>query len=102
MAEEATKTPPAIPLELGRFTLEPLSHAMAAGSRQALTQGVPIHELIEMHLNHLASVAAMVEPAAAREILIRDLVGAFAGMVKKHVDVRLTTPGGIVLPGAGT
>jgi hypothetical protein len=54
--------------------------------------------MIEMLLNHLSSVTAMVEPAGAREELVKQLVSAFAPMVRKHVDARNTTPGGVILP----
>lgn len=86
------------PGTVSKFLLEPLNHGIAAANRQALKQGVQAHELIELHLNHLASVVAMVEPAGAREELIRQLVGSFASMVKQHVDVRYTTEGGVKLP----
>ena len=86
---------------LGKAILDPLNHAIAAGARQALKNGVATHEVVEMMLNALASVVAMVEPPQAREHLTRDIVGALAGLVRQHVDVRYTTPGGIKLPGAG-
>jgi hypothetical protein len=90
-----------LPKNLGPFVLEPLNYGLAAAERQALKQGVPAHDMINMLLNHMASVCAMVEPPQAREILIKDLVSAFAGMVRKHVENRYTSPGGVLLPGMG-
>lgn len=103
MADEATITEPnekAPQLQgaLAKVVLDPLNYGLAAGCRRALEVGVPSHVMIEMLLNHLASVCAMVEPAGARETLIRDLVGSFAIMVNKHVDARYTTSGGVMLP----
>lgn len=86
---------------LAVLVLAPIDHGLAAACREALKRGVTTEKLIEMLLNHLASVVAMVEPAGAREGLIRGLVAAFAPMVKQHVDARLTSPGGIVDPRAG-
>ena len=88
-----------LPKNLGPFVLEPLNHGLAAAERQALKQGVPAHDVIGMLLNHLCSVVAMVEPPQAREALIKDLVSSFAGMTKKHVEARHTSPGGVLLPG---
>jgi hypothetical protein len=86
------------PADLAKFALAPLDHAIAAGEREALKRGVPTHAVIEMLLNHLASVSAMVEPPQAREGLVRDVVGAFAGLVRQHVEARYTTAGGVLLP----
>lgn len=97
MADEA-KNGFEFPGPVGKFLLEPLNHAIAAGTRQALKQGVQAHELVEMHLNHLASVVAMIEPPAARELMLRKIVEDFAPMVGTHVNARYTTPGGIKLP----
>lgn len=97
MADE-TKNGFEFPGPVGKFLLEPLNHAMAAGTRQALKQGVQAHELLELHLNHLASVVAMIEPAGAREAALRQLVSDFAPMVKLHVDARYISPGGVHLP----
>ena len=89
------------PKEVAKLLLEPLNHGLAAAERQCLKQGVPAHELINLLLNHLASVCAMVEPAQAREALIKDLVSAFGPMTRKHVDARHTTPGGVFMPKIG-
>jgi len=86
---------------LAPMILGPLDYSLAAGCRRALELGAPTEKVVEFLLNHLASVVAMVEPAAYRAELLKGLVGSFAGMVKQHVDARLTTPGGIVRPEAG-
>lgn len=89
-----------VPLNVGRILLEPLNHALAAGSREALKQGVPAHTVIEMLLNHLASVTAAIEPSGSREETVKNLVSSFAPMVQRHLEARLTTPGGVILPRA--
>lgn len=96
----ADEQPPTISVTVGKILLEPLNHAIAAGEREALARGVPTHAVLEMLVNHLASVVAMVEPAGAREACLRDLVGSFAPLVRQHVERRYTTPGGVVLPKA--
>lgn len=95
---EPTDVPPLVSGAVAKFVLEPLNYGLAAGCRRALEIGVPTNMMIEFLLNHLASVAAMVEPAGAREALVKDLVRSFASMVNKHVDARYTTPGGVALP----
>jgi hypothetical protein len=90
-----------LPPNLGVLLLEPLNHGLAAAERQALKMGVPAHDMINLLLNHLASVCAMIEPPQAREALIKDLVSSFSVMVRKHVEARFTTPGGLLLPGIG-
>lgn len=92
---------PSIPQNLGPLVLTTLDHALAAGEREALKVGVPTHNVIEMLLNHLASVVAMIEPAGARQEVIKGLVESFGTMVRKHLDRRYTSPGGVKLPGSG-
>lgn len=89
---------PVLPPNLGKALLEPLNHAIAAGEREALKIGVPSTDVIEMLLNHLASVVAMIEPVGARAATIEGLVAGFAPMVQKHVQARYMTPGGILTP----
>lgn len=89
---------PKLPANLGKALLEPLNHAIAAGEREALKIGVPSTDVIEMLLNHLASVVAMIEPAGARAATIEGLVAGFAPMVQRHVQARYMTPGGILTP----
>jgi hypothetical protein len=87
-----------IPTNLGKFVLDPLNHAIAAGEREALKVGVPASDVIEMLLNHLASVVAMIEPAGVRAETIKDVIRAFPGLVTKHVDARHMSPGGVFMP----
>ena len=91
--------PPKIPANLGKFVLEPLSHALAAGERNALKLGVPAHEVIEMILNHLASVVAMVEPAGVRADAITSVNRAFPDLVRKYREALHTSSGGVLMPG---
>ena len=98
---ETTSTPPQLQGNLGKLVLDPLNHAIAAGEREALKVGVPTHDVVEMLLNHLASVVAMIEPAGVRVSTIEGIIESFARLVRQHVDARLTSPGGIVHPNAG-
>jgi hypothetical protein len=83
---------------MAKVILEPFNYSLAAGCRRALEVGVPPVMIIEFLLNHLCSVVALLEPAGSREATIQDLVRSFAPMVSKHVDARLTSPGGVILP----
>lgn len=83
---------------ISKAILSPLNHAIAAGEREALKVGVPTHEVLEMLLNHLASVVSLIEPPGAREAALKDVVGSFATLVKQHVDRRMTSPAGLHLP----
>jgi hypothetical protein len=78
--------------------LKPFGNALAAYELECLRMGVPVHKVLGMLLNHLCSVVAQVEPAGAREELIKDLVASFAPMTRKHVDLKHTTKGGVILP----
>ena len=99
---EAQQTPPeptpVFPTNLGKLVLDPWQHALAAGMRQALKVGVPAHNVIEMLLNHLASVVAMLEPPGVRAETVKALVEHFPSMVRQHVDARDKTPGGVFVP----
>ena len=100
MADE-TEVKTQVPANIGKAILDPLNHALAAGEREALKIGVPTHEVVEMLLNHLASVVAMIEPPQARALVVEGLVENFAVMVRKHVDATQRTPGGIIVPRNG-
>ncbi len=92
---------PAEPPSIHKTLLEPINHGLAASCRVALELGVPADKMINMLLNHLSSVVARIEPAGARELLIKELVSAFAPMCRKHVEARYMTPGGVLKPGIG-
>ena len=62
MADETPKTQGVPADALAPLILGPLDYALAAGTRRALELGAPTHRVVEFLLNHLASVAAMVEP----------------------------------------
>jgi phosphoribosylcarboxyaminoimidazole (NCAIR) mutase len=84
--------------DLSKALLDPLNHAMAAGERHAIKMGVPVEAILEMNMNHLCSVVAMIEPAPVREFLITKLCGEMAGLVSQHALAIRTTAGGVVLP----
>jgi hypothetical protein len=95
---DQTPNPPQLQGAVARMALDPMSYALAAGCRRALQVGVPPVIIIEMLLNHLCSVVALVEPPGSREATIQDLVRSFAPLVNKHVDAKSTSPGGVILP----
>lgn len=88
-------------LNQARTIIEPLNNSIAAGSMCALKLGVPAHAVIEMHMNHLASVIAQLEPPGLRLSVIEDVVRQISSLVRSHVDVRNRTAGGVILPRAG-
>jgi len=99
MSDEDKSPRPTVPKDIGRFALEPLNHAIAAGTRQALAMGIPSNNVLDLHINNLASLIAMVEPAEARAETLKDIIRALPGLVRQHLDLRYTSPGGIKLPG---
>jgi hypothetical protein len=84
--------------DLSKSLLDPLNHAMAAGERQAIKMGVPGEMIIEMNVNHLCSVLALIEPPQVREHMIAKICAEMASLVGQHVTSRNTTPGGIFVP----
>lgn len=100
MAEEIANGAPSprLPENIGKIILDPMQHGLAAYERQALKLGVPAHDVVEMLLNHLASVVAMIEPAGARAATVEGLVAGFSTMVQKHLDARKMTAGGVFVP----
>lgn len=97
------ESPPLPPMteHIARTLLDPLNHGFAAGVRTAMTLGVPAERVIEMYLNHLGSVVAMIEPPGARELALTEIVSSFAPIVQKHLESRHRTPGGVWRPSAG-
>lgn len=103
MADETPQQiPPRIPANLGKFVLEPLSHALAAGEREALRLGVEAQDVIEMILNHLASVVALIEPPGVRADAIASCVKFIPELTRKYVEKRHMSPGGVYMPGYTT
>ncbi len=88
-------SPNPLPGNLGKLVLEPLDHGLASMARQALKLGVPTHNVVEMLLNHLASVVAMIEPPGARAATTEAVTSQFSGLVHQHVEARKTTAGGV-------
>ena len=91
MANEKTLSP----RDIGKMLLEPLNHAIAAGEREALRLGIPARDMIEMQLNHLASLISMIEPTGVREQTTMDVISSLNALVVKHVEARL---GGLIVP----
>lgn len=87
-------------VNVAKVLLEPQNHALAVWARKCFELGVPAHSMIEMFLNHMASICAQVEPPGAREELVKGLVKSFAPMVIQHHEAKYTTPGGILMPKA--
>jgi hypothetical protein len=98
MANDTSPEPVQLPGNIGKLILDPLEHSIAAGAREALKVGVPTHNVVEMFLNHLASVVAMIEPAGARAATVEGLVNSFGTMVHKHVEAQRTTKSGLLVP----
>jgi hypothetical protein len=98
VADSIIDIPPKIPANLGKFVLDPLNHAIAAGEREALKIGVPTEEVLEMLLNHVASVIAMIEPAGVRAGALMDANHALPELVRKHVEARHLSSGGVFMP----
>lgn len=94
---ETTKV---IDVDVAKVLLNPMNHALALWARECFKLGVPGHSMIELYLNHMASVVAQIEPAGSREETVKQLVSTFPAMVSQHFAARNTTPGGIILPRA--
>lgn len=104
MAQDAKEVPSPVPqagagtVNIGKLVIEPFEHAIAAGLRHALKVGVPAYTVIEMMLNQLISVVAMVEPAGARTETLNHVQNAMTQLLSQHVQARQTSPGGVILP----
>lgn len=78
---------------LGVLILRPVEHALAAAEREALAIGVPTHDVIQMLMNHLASIVACVEPPGVRAELTKDIMTNLGGLIRQHVERRyIITP----------
>lgn len=97
---EASSNPVPIPIP-AKLVLSPVDHGLAAMERTLLESGIPVHNVIEMLLNHAASVIAQIDPPGSREETVKGVVSSFSSMVRQHVDARHRTPGGVLKPGAG-
>jgi len=88
-----------LPPEVIKKVLSPLNHALAAAERDCLEQGIPITALIDLVMEHAISLVAFVEPPGVRAEMVKQLIARISPDVRKHVEARQTTKGGIILPG---
>lgn len=97
MADEQTGPDLGVPENVWKILLEPTNHALAAGLREALRQGVPVHTTIEMLLNQIASIVANVQPPQIRGELTQQIIRSLGPLVQKYVERANITPGGVIM-----
>lgn len=83
------------PQMISKLILDPINNGFAAALRDALKSGVPARDIIELTLNQMVSIVAMVEPKSVREALIMDVIGSINPLVVQHVEARMGT---LILP----
>ena len=94
----AEKSRATLPPGPSQMLVELVSLGLGAQERRCLEAGVPVEALIEMLLNHSASLAAIVEPPGMRAIVVQEIIDSIPTLVREHVAVRQRTPGGLWLP----
>lgn len=67
----------------------------------ALPQPVPATDIINLFCEHLCKLLSLVEPEPLRTTILTEIRGNLPMVLARHVDGRLRTPGGIIVPPAG-
>lgn len=78
----------------------PLAHGLSAGLRQCLAQGVSPVALIQVLLDQVVGIVALVEPAGVRAEMAKGIVDSIPGMIREAVAKTNTTPSGVIVPRA--
>jgi hypothetical protein len=90
--------PPAIdPATLG---LAMLNAGMTQQIGLLLTIPVPATDVINLLCEHIGKLLALIEPEQLRNSILGEIRRNLPAVVNRHVEARMTTPGGILIPDA--
>lgn len=88
--------PPAIdPAVLG---LAMLNAAMTAEIGVLLTVPVAATDVMNLLCEHIGRLLALIEPEQLRNSILGEIRRNLPAVLNRHVEARMTTPGGIMLP----
>jgi len=90
--------PNLLPPQAIKLVMGPIEHGLAASERNLLESGVPIQAVIDMLMEHVVSLTSRIEPPGVRAEIVKQLVADIAPGVRRAVERRNTTPGGVILP----
>jgi hypothetical protein len=62
---------------------------------------VPANEVLNLLCEHVGRILALLEPEQVRNAILGEIRRNLPGVMNRHVEARLTTPGGIRIPQAG-
>lgn len=93
--------PGPLPLEMRALGIGMLDSAMQAQIGVLLQISVPANEVLNLLCEHVGRILSLVEPEQLRNSILGEIRRNLPGVVNRHVEARLTTPGGIrmVQPG---
>lgn len=101
MRTNAAAIPPATaPLDAGHVALELLNRTIAAQiglilEMQAPRTAITATDAMNLLCEHLGKLLSLVEPEQVRNALLGEIRRNLPGVMNRHVEARLTTPGGV-------
>jgi hypothetical protein len=78
-----------------------LDGAVGSAVGVCLGIGTPAEQIMNLLVEHLARVLALVEPEQVRNAVLGEIRRNLPGVLHRHVEARMKTPGGVLLPGVG-
>ena len=75
-----------------------LEAAVQSGVGTALNIGLPASDVMNLLIEHVMRVLSLVEPDQARNAVLGEIRQNLPGVLNRHVEARLRTPGGVLLP----
>lgn len=78
-----------------------LNAALTAQIAVMIAVPVPATDIMNLLCEHLGKLLALIEPTQLRNGILAEIRGNLPGVVTRHVEARMRTPGGVLLPEAG-
>lgn len=66
-----------------------------------LTVPVAATDVMNLMCEHIGKLLALIEPEQLRNSILGEIRRNLPAVVNRHVEARMTTPGGILMPAAG-
>lgn len=85
-------------LDPGTFGLAMLNATMTAEISLLLTIPVAATDVMNLMCEHLGKLLALIEPEQLRNSILGEIRRNLPAVVNRHVEARLRTPGGVIVP----
>lgn len=99
-ANDRTPVPSALPAALVGCGL--VNAGLTAQIGMLLDLQVPATDIMNLLCEHVGKLLALVEPEQLRNTILAEIRKNLPGVVNRHYEARIRTPGGVIVPPPGT